>query len=210
MQSLRQVMTDLESSPQWRSQAALRNVLRVWPQAVGAAVAQHSRPTGFKKQVLQVMVTSAAWSQTLTFERLQILEKLRPRLPQAIVISDIRFSPGRWSSSPQSPLGEHMLANHPSRWSREIAPVHTARPDSAIAAFNQWHHHLNLRNIEQKLCPQCQCPCPTGELARWSVCSICAAHRWQAAIGQARDRDSLKRATKLVLESRSESADSSL
>jgi predicted nucleic acid-binding Zn ribbon protein len=78
MQSLQQAMADLEASSQWRSQALLRNILRVWPQVVGTAVAQHSRPTGLQKQVLQVRVTSAAWSQTLTFERLQILDKLRP------------------------------------------------------------------------------------------------------------------------------------
>ncbi|MDA0265622.1 MAG: DUF721 domain-containing protein [Cyanobacteria bacterium] len=191
MQSLQQAMADLEASPQWRSQASLRNVLRVWPQVVGPAVAQHSRPTGLQKQILQVMVTSAAWSQTLTFERLQILDKLRPHLPKAVVVNDIRFSSGRWSSAPQPSLGDTVLANHPSRLSSTIAQANRGRPESAIAAFNQWRHDLDTRNDQQKCCPSCHCPCPPGELARWSVCSICAAHQWQASIGQARDRDSV-------------------
>ncbi|MGD1905796.1 MAG: DUF721 domain-containing protein [Leptolyngbyaceae cyanobacterium] len=187
MQSLQQVMTDLEASPQWRSQAALRNVLKVWPQVVGAAVAQHSRPTDLKRQVLQVRVTSAAWSQTLTFERLKILHKLRPHLPASVTIRDIRFSSGRWSTPSQTLREDTVWANHPSQWFQEIAPLKPERPDSAIAAFNQWQQDLQLRNRTHKLCPSCQCPCPPGELARWGVCSICATQLWQSTIGQARD-----------------------
>jgi predicted nucleic acid-binding Zn ribbon protein len=180
-------MTDLEASPQWRSQAALRTVLKVWPQVVGTAVAQHSRPTDLRRQVLHVRVTSAAWSQTLTFERLKILDKLRPQLSSAVVIKDVRFSPGRWSSPSQATSGNALLENHPSLWSRAIVPAKSERPDSAIAAFNQWQEDLQNRNSAHKLCPSCQCPCPPGELVRWDVCSICATQLWQAVIGQARD-----------------------
>jgi predicted nucleic acid-binding Zn ribbon protein len=189
MQSLQQAMADLEASSQWRSQALLRNILRVWPQVVGTAVAQHSRPTGLQKQVLQVRVTSAAWSQTLTFERLQILDKLRLHLPPAAIINDIRFSSGRWSTSTPSLLGDTVFANHPSRLATAIAPPQRDRPDSAIAAFSQWQHHLSQQNDQHPPCPHCHCPCPPGELARWSVCSICATHQWQSTLGQARDRE---------------------
>ncbi len=188
MQSLQQAMTDLERSPQWRSQALMRNVLRVWPQVVGVAVAQHSRPTGLQKQVLQVMVTSAAWSQTLTFERLQILDKLRAHLSGTVVINDIRFSPGRWSKSAPPSLGDTIMANHPSRLTPGVGAPQQERPESAIAAFSQWQHRLEARSHGQNPCPHCHCPCPPGELARWSVCSICATRQWQASIGQSRDR----------------------
>jgi predicted nucleic acid-binding Zn ribbon protein len=190
MQSLQQAMADLEASSQWRSQALLRNILRVWPQVVGTAVAQHSRPTGLQKQVLQVRVTSAAWSQTLTFERLQILDKLRPHLPPAAVVNDIRFSPGRWSTSTSAPPGGYCLcqpsqsfscrdcaapARSPRQRDRRLWPVATP-PQPAKRSANS-------------LAPIATAPARQESLARWSVCSICAAHQWQSTLGQARDRE---------------------
>jgi hypothetical protein len=106
MESIQQLIGHLERNPQWQAQAQFRRIVALWPTVVGPAVSQHSRPTGLQQQVLQVAVSSAAWAQTLTLERLTILQKLRDRLPADSQPRDLRFSPGRWASAPQGiPLG---------------------------------------------------------------------------------------------------------
>jgi len=97
MQSIQTLMNTLERSPQWQANASVRRVLALWPQLVGEAVAQHSRPTKIQRRVLQVAVSSAAWSQTLTFERSRILQKLHESLPETqSTIADLRFAAGNW------------------------------------------------------------------------------------------------------------------
>lgn len=53
-----------------------------------------------------------------------------------------------------------------------------ADPQTAQIAFQQWAATMKLRSRQLPLCPECQCPAPSGELQRWSVCGICASKRW--------------------------------
>jgi predicted nucleic acid-binding Zn ribbon protein len=187
MQSLRNVMGQLEQSPQWHAQARFRRLLSLWPQVVGAAVSQHSRPTGLQRDTLLVAVSSAAWAQTLTLERLSILKKLRDRLPKTEAPTDIRFSTGRWASAPQgTPLPNPALngGEAPTPALRRQAP--DPRPKTAAAAFEQWADRLRSHQAQQPSCPTCGCPSPPAELQRWSCCSLCATQAWKHTISSQR------------------------
>jgi predicted nucleic acid-binding Zn ribbon protein len=187
MQSLSSLMQQLEgSSPQWRSSAHLRQVLAVWPQVVGAAVAQHSQPLKIQRGVLQVTVSSAAWAQTLTFERLRILQKLHQRVPATkSEIQDLRFATAQWQRHNSQPtrVDSNLLSGHPS-WVKSTRPPSQPLPTTAAAAFQQWSQRLQSQLATQSCCPRCQRPCPTAELQRWSVCAICATHQWYTPQGR--------------------------
>ncbi|MFM7470682.1 MAG: DciA family protein [Nodosilinea sp.] len=188
--SLARLIDEFEQQPNWHRQARFRQVLRHWSGVVGAVVAGQAIPVRLERQVLYVAVANAMWGQTLTLERLTILTRLNPQL--GFEVKDIRFSPADWyhrasetpaPSLPQpSPLPD-WLRHHPSfdarLWST-IAPPRTdypaaiAAPD-AQASFRRWAS-LNQRQTAQwLLCPRCHCPCPPGEMKRWSRCSLCAA-----------------------------------
>lgn len=181
MQSINTLMQSLERSPQWRANSGLRQVLALWPQLVGDAVAQHSRPTKVYRNVLQVSVSSAAWAQTLTFERPRILQKIHQKLPSTQTeIRDIRFSAAQWERETQrsQPSPRYSLTEHPS-WAASPARQLQPPPQTAHSAFQQWASRKRTQLAGQSHCPRCQCPCPTQELRRWSVCAICATHQWQ-------------------------------
>lgn len=187
MQSLQALMQQLERSPQWRDSASFRKLLAIWPELVGTAVAQHSQPYQIQRDVLQVAVSSAAWAQTLTFERQRILTKLHAQVPDlAIDIRDIRFAPGRWQ---QLKRRKKSVAKERSRFfqgTSAIAPPTLQAPTSFQPlpktpedAFQQWSERLRTQYTHQSICPQCQRPCPSQELKRWPACAICMTHHWQ-------------------------------
>lgn len=181
MESIQQLIGHLERNPQWQAQVQFRRIVALWPTVVGPAVSQHSRPTGLQQQVLQVAVSSAAWAQTLTLERLTILQKLRDRLPADSQPSDLRFSTGRWASAPKgTPLGQLGATR------RDLPLPHRhcqrERPPTAVDAFQQWAEWLQAQQADQPACPHCQRPCPATELTRWSCCSLCATAAWQHGI----------------------------
>lgn len=183
MESIQHLIGQLEQNPQWRSQVKFRRIVALWSAVVGPAVSQHSRPTGLHQQVLQVAVSSAAWAQTLTLERLAILQKLRDRLPANDAVTDIRFSTGRWATSPGGtllplPQASPLPSPRSTPW--------PDRPATALAAFNQWAEHLQAQQAQQPQCPQCHRPCPQEELQRWSQCALCATTPWQHTISSQR------------------------
>lgn len=181
MQSLNTLMKTLERSPQWQANAGLRRVLAIWPQLVGAAVAQHSRPTKIYRGALQVTVSSAAWAQTLTFERMVILQKLHTALPALKTeITDLRFATAQWRRETHQapPTATRSLSDHPS-WAQMPQGRSRNAPQTADVAFQQWADRRQRQLASQSRCPQCQSPCPTRELQRWSVCAICATRQWQ-------------------------------
>ena len=190
MQSIQILMTTLERSPQWQANAGLRRVLARWPQLVGEAVAQHSRPTKIHRRVLQVAVSSAAWSQTLTFERSRILQNLHESLPETqSTIRDMRFAAGNWHEMTQrsQPTATTPLHHHPS-WAASQALPTASSPQSANSAFQQWAVRKQAQLASQGQCPRCQSPCPTQEVKRWGVCAICIAHQWHTPLTQNRQR----------------------
>ncbi|ASC72208.1 hypothetical protein XM38_031630 [Halomicronema hongdechloris C2206] len=179
LDNLHSLIRRLEQQPSWQRHQQLRLLLREWPHIVGAAVAQHSRPVGVQRQILQVAVSTAPWAQTLTFERGQILAKLQT-IP-GVEITDIRFSPGLWSYSPSHSRARgdnELIKSHPS-WSGPIDwTSNEADPTTAMEAFQRWAQQIRAQQRHQKLCPVCGSPCPPGELMRWQACGLCAAKRW--------------------------------
>lgn len=188
MQSIHTLMQTLESSPQWQANASLRRLLALWPQLVGDAVAQHSRPTKIYRRALQVSVSSAAWSQTLTFERSRILQKLHAALPETQnTIQDLRFATADWNRLAQRSHPDHVptLMQHPS-WAAGPPRSLTSNPRSATSAFQQWADRKRVQLANQSQCPRCQSPCPTQEVNRWGVCAVCIAHQWHTPLTQNR------------------------
>lgn len=183
MQSLQTLIRRLERSPQWQSSALFRQLLALWPQLVGSAVAQHSRPYSLQKTTLRVAVSSAAWAQTLMFERLRILQKLHQQLPMtASEIDEIRFSTVHWPRVSRSSRAKAVpkLEHHPS-WAKPVASANNggATLKTPEQVFRQWSLRKQAQLASQSLCPHCKRPCPVQELQRWSRCAICMTHVWQ-------------------------------
>lgn len=182
--SLNHILGVLQEQAGWQEQPFQR-LLKCWPEAVGAAATAHTRPVSIQRGVLWVATSSAAWAQTLTFERQRILEKLNLHLPSHLV--SIRFSTAEWQRSKHSSPGaknqatkglrhEHpsCLVDAPSVPKGGFTPNH----QNPHAAFGHWVKAIQARSHGLPLCPQCQCPTPSGELQRWAICSICAAKQW--------------------------------
>lgn len=181
-------MQKLERSPQWQASSTLRQILALWPQLVGKAVAQHSQPTKIHRRALQVSVSSAAWAQTLTFERLKILQKLHQAIPPSQAeIQDLRFATAQWQRVTQrSQLTPSVnLAEHPS-WATSPPRSARSRPEDVTTAFNQWATDKQRQLSSQSRCPSCHSPCPSQELQRWSICAICMTHKWQSEYQKSR------------------------
>jgi predicted nucleic acid-binding Zn ribbon protein len=182
--SLNHILGALEEQARWQEQPFQR-LLKCWPDVVGAAVTAQTQPVSIQRGILSVATSSAAWAQTLTFERQRILEKLNVHLPSPLV--DIRFSTAQWQRPKDSSLEAGNQATtdlwreHPS--SLVNAPrvpkiSETPNSNNPNAAFGHWAKVMQARAHGLPLCPQCHCPTPAGELQRWAICSICAARQW--------------------------------
>jgi predicted nucleic acid-binding Zn ribbon protein len=61
-------------------QTLLAEVQRMWPEAVGEAVAAQAQPTGERDGVLVVTCASAVWAQELDLMSPDLIERLNARL----------------------------------------------------------------------------------------------------------------------------------
>ncbi len=61
-------------------QTLLAEVQRVWPEAVGQAIATDARPTAERSGTLTVSCSAAVWAQELDLMAPAILERLNQRL----------------------------------------------------------------------------------------------------------------------------------
>jgi predicted nucleic acid-binding Zn ribbon protein len=183
---INRLMQQFEQQPRWRSRGQFRRVQQNWSQIVGPAVACHARPVRLERQMLYVAVANPMWGQTLTLERTTILKKLEQQFQ--IELKDIRFSSGDWyrraRSQPQDIEIEQTLAiprwlqNHPSFDPVNVSKSPEPAPETAVESFQRWATLSQTLAKTQPLCPACRCPCPEGELRRWSVCSVCAAQKF--------------------------------
>ena len=178
---LRSLITDIEARPSWQARQQFGQVTEYWPKAVGHLVARQTKPVSIQRHVLYVSVANASWAQTLTLERRRILHKLNHLVK--IPLEDIRFSSGQWHTKPirrAQPASDWIKA-HPSyvgtptaETSSEQLPTKT--PEDA---YTQWVAIKKKQQQSQELCPECHCPCPPGEIARWTMCSICIVKTWK-------------------------------
>lgn len=182
LEGLNGLIQGLEGQASWQTRRQFRQVISYWPKAVGYVVARQTRPTSIQRQVLYVAASTAAWSQTLSFERPRILKKLNGYLQPPL--KDIRFSAAQWSNKkPQiTPTDSDYFVQHPSYiGTQNNEPTGTTKTVEKITpyeAFKGWSARLQKQQQRQALCPECKCHCPSGELERWSVCSLCAAKHW--------------------------------
>jgi predicted nucleic acid-binding Zn ribbon protein len=159
-----------------------RSLVQQWPEIVGKRAASHSRPLGIQRGTLQVAVSSPVWSQTLMFERSRLLSRLNQQLHQPL--SDMRFSTARWQETPLAGTPyEQVLLTHQHPCYVE-PPASTPAPTPTLGrsphpslAFEHWAQLVQQRSRALSSCPRCLAPTPAGELARWTVCSLCYSQK---------------------------------
>ncbi len=159
--NLLSVINKIQSQPSWQERQRLLQISSLWPEVVGASVAQQTRPTGIYRQVLQVAVSSSTWSQALVFERRRILNKLLPLLaPNLEPIVDIHFSTSKWKSG-----GESNMANAATNVLEVIPEILLEHPcyiaPTKIHLQTHLKNHLKIQsqNLPQKN-PDQQLPMP--------------------------------------------------
>ena len=178
---LQSLITDIETQPGWQARRQFSQVVDYWPKAVGYVVARQTKPESIQRHVLYVTVANASWAQTLTLERRRILHKLNRLL--AMPLDDIRFSSARWHAKPirrNQPVSDWVKA-HPSYLGEpkpgEVHQKEPARtPEEAYAA---WVIMKKSQQKLQEICPECECACPPGEIARWNMCAPCIVKVWK-------------------------------
>ncbi len=192
LDSIHNVIHQLEQQPRWRRRGEFRRVLNQWTSVVGEGVARQAAPMRIDQDVLHVAVVNPMWAQTLMLERLRIVAKLNDRLN--LNLSDIRFSSGDWYRQNKSNLPAQVPISSPSElpeWLRQhpsfepqAIPRSVQRPETPQASFDRWTALTQQLAAQQPLCPQCHCHCPGGELKRWGKCSICAAKGFKGPVGR--------------------------
>jgi predicted nucleic acid-binding Zn ribbon protein len=75
---------------------AIVRLIRVWPEAVGEAIARRTEVSGLKFHTAVVRVSGAMWIQELNLMKPQILSRLRDALGDD-TIRELRFVQGRLS-----------------------------------------------------------------------------------------------------------------
>ena len=177
---LRSLITDIETHPSWQARRQFRQVTEYWPKAVGYVVARQTKPASIQRQVLYVTASNASWAQTLTLERRRILHKLNRFLTQPL--EDIRFSSAKWHTKParsQPPVSDWIKA-HPSYIgsTADTSPnkIQSKTPEEA---YKHWATTKKKQQQLQETCPECECACPPGEIARWNMCALCITQTWR-------------------------------
>lgn len=180
--SLNRILEAIEQQPAWAAYQEYRHLLQVWAAIASPQVAENTRPLYICRQVLWVATASSAWAQTLSFQRSTLLKQLNAQLPEPL--KDIRFSPAHWPVRQPATAAEDAmptaLQQHPSSiegLAEQDLPELPAA-NSPATAFQRWAAVIRWRSQNLPLCPNCQCPTPPGELARWTVCGPCAAQQW--------------------------------
>lgn len=88
----------------WSSPLARSELLASWTEIAGAETAEHSTPAGIEDGVLTVRCDSTAWATQLRLMRVQIMNQIARRYPDA-GIDSLRFDgPGApsWKRGPRS------------------------------------------------------------------------------------------------------------
>lgn len=176
---LRSLITDIEAHPNWQTRRQFSQVTDYWPKAVGYVVARQTKPASIQRHVLYVTVANASWAQTLTLERRRILHKLNQLI--AMPLEDIRFSSAQWHTKPirkPQPTSD-LIKAHPS-YIGAVNTEHTHTPTKTPEqAYASWVKLKKEQQKVQEICPECQCSCPPGEIARWTMCALCIAKTWK-------------------------------
>ena len=79
------VMDRLVSGRGWRTPVAVGSVMTLWPELVGAYVAEHCVPASFEDTVLRVRCSSTAQAANMRMLQSQVLSTIEKRLGPGIV-----------------------------------------------------------------------------------------------------------------------------
>jgi predicted nucleic acid-binding Zn ribbon protein len=103
-EGLGDIMDSLTSKLGWNSPLAQSDLLASWTEIAGIETAMHSTPAGIEDGVLTVRCDSTAWATQLRLMRVQIMNHIVSRYPDA-GIDSLRFEgPGApsWKRGPRS------------------------------------------------------------------------------------------------------------
>ena len=98
--SLRPIAAALESvRDELAPMTVLAGVQRVWPEAVGPAIAEEASPTSERGGIVTVSCSASVWAQELDLMAPAILERLHRLLPSASVtrLRCVAVPPREWS-----------------------------------------------------------------------------------------------------------------
>jgi predicted nucleic acid-binding Zn ribbon protein len=185
------ILRNIQSRTSWQQRGQYLLIVERWSEIVGDSVAKQTCPIGVYQKALQVAVSSAVWSQALSFERLRILAKINSLLGNAGGIEDIHFSTAKWATQQQTLKERKVVAeDHPSYLPPAIAiqpPNHKIAksppaklnptpqpPETASEAFQRWQEVMKQRTHQMPQCPRCGRPALIGEINRWQMCRVCA------------------------------------
>lgn len=170
--SLEQLLQALQKDPRWQQDRSLRQLQQRWTSIVGPAIAAQAQPVAIQRQILQVAVSSGAWAQTLGFERMRLLQRLRQELN--LSLKDIRFS----TAYRDRRLGGTPLESDRQHQAWQTHPCRLGEVDlgSAIASDPIQRRRDLSRSLPR--CPRCHIPSPPGELQRWHCCALCIRQQW--------------------------------
>ena len=192
MNSIEQILSQLETQPGWEKFRQHRQLLKCWDRAVNRQTADHTRPLYVNRQILYVATSSSARAQELSFQRYTLLKRLNKLL--TFKIKDIRFSSFQWHQTSYCDPVPTPIFTISDRQSRKL--VSTSRsvlgricqnggqnnsqltaPERAKLAAQRW---LALKQNQQAstLCPKCGSATSSTELNRWNMCHHCVAQKW--------------------------------
>ncbi|MET4782810.1 DciA family protein [Glaciihabitans sp. UYNi722] len=96
----------------WSSPLARSELLSSWADIAGAETAEHSSPVGIEDGVLTVHCDSTAWATQLRLMRVQVMNQIAVRYPDAGILS-VRFD------GPNAPSWKRGLRSIPGRGPRD-------------------------------------------------------------------------------------------
>lgn len=101
---LGETITSLTTQLGWNSPLAQSDLLASWSEIAGEETAKHSKPAGINEGVLSVRCESTAWATQLRLMRVEIMNHIVRRYPDAGIAS-IRFQgpdAPTWKKGPRS------------------------------------------------------------------------------------------------------------
>jgi hypothetical protein len=145
----------------------VRLLAAVWPEIVGADVAQHSRPTQLSGDALLVTTRSGAWSEQLSYLSERILAAVRARLPRS-GIARLRFRVGV--------LHEGSIRERRGRVVQSVRPPPRVRdaPASAAEALARFRSDVEDVRRAKASCGWKECPRCSALIAPGASCVPCA------------------------------------
>ena len=191
LNSVEQILQQLEQQPGWEKFREYRQLLKCWSNTVDRNTAKHTRPLYISRQVLWVATSSAARAQELSFQRYSLLKRLNRQL--AFELRDLRFSSSQWhqSSYDSSQPSLFQISDRQKSRTEVNRPFVSQKlrdesqssfddrssPAKAKSAVRQWLKTLQHRQQLSVACPICNAPTSQGELERWNSCYHCVAQK---------------------------------